>query len=53
MSTIKLSKNKVMSIRINDIVKDKLKKQGFTVQEFLDIKLAEMFETITTVRVKK
>jgi len=53
MKTIKLTKDKVMSIRINSIVKDKLKKEGFSVQEFLDAKLAEMFETTTIVRVKK
>ena len=53
MKTIKLTKDKVVSVRINSMIKNKLKKSGQSVQEFLDEKLAEKFETVTTIKDRK
>jgi hypothetical protein len=43
MKVIKPVKDKVLSVRINSLFKNALAKDGFTVQEFLDKKLAEIY----------
>lgn len=53
MKVIRLIKDKVLSIRVNTFIKDKLSKEGYTVQSFLDEKLDEKFETVTIIKVKK
>jgi nitrogen regulatory protein PII-like uncharacterized protein len=53
MKAIKVIKDKTVNVRVSGMIKNELKKEGSSVQKFLDEKLAEKYETIITIRGKK